>query len=193
MPWEKAFDEELAVDRAMQVFWEKGYEPSSLADLIKATGINRGSFYNAFGGKQQLFLRALEKYEQENRRNVLAELEALNNPIEAIEGLFQGIIEEAQTDDARKGCFLINTALDIAHHETDVADLVEKGIRETEAFFRRCIEVGQARSEIPAGIEPEETAKALMSLLVAIRVLGRGIYSENELVSIAKQATRLIS
>ncbi len=62
MPWEKSFDEGEVVGKAMKVFWEKGFEPSSMADLIAGTGIARGSLYNAFGGKRQLFIKALEKY-----------------------------------------------------------------------------------------------------------------------------------
>ena len=55
MPWEKTFDIDEAIDRATEVFWAKGYEATSLADLIKATGVNKGSFYNAFGSKKKLF------------------------------------------------------------------------------------------------------------------------------------------
>ena len=65
-------------------------------------------------------------------------------------------------------------------------------MRELEAFFRRCIEVGQARKQIPLGIEPEATAKGLMGMLVAIRVLGRGVFDEASLKTIAKQAQRLL-
>ncbi len=63
MPWEKSFDEEVAIEKAMLVFWEKGFEPASIADLLEGTGLNRGSLYNAFGGKQQLFVKALLKYD----------------------------------------------------------------------------------------------------------------------------------
>ncbi len=61
MPWEKSYNEETAVENAMQVFWEKGFEPTSIADLLAGTGLNKGSLYNAFGGKQQLFVKALQK------------------------------------------------------------------------------------------------------------------------------------
>jgi TetR/AcrR family transcriptional repressor of nem operon len=75
MPWEKSFDEDEAVGKAMNVFWEKGFEPASMADLIAGTGITRGSLYNAFGGKEQLFVKALQKYDKDKRRARLAELE----------------------------------------------------------------------------------------------------------------------
>ena len=84
MPWEKSFDEDEAVGKAMKVFWEKGYEPASMADLIAVTGITRGSLYNAFGGKEQLFIKALEKYDKDNRRAMLAKLEAMDDPQRAI-------------------------------------------------------------------------------------------------------------
>ncbi|GAB3531999.1 TetR/AcrR family transcriptional regulator [Photobacterium alginatilyticum] len=193
MPWEKSFDEDAAVDKAMHLFWERGFEPTSLANLIEATGINRGSLYNAFGGKHQLFVRSLVKYDKENRKAVLGELEALDNPKKAILGLFDAIVEEMQMDSQRKGCFLINTALEVMRHQDEVAEIVTKGLRETEAFFRRSIEVGQARGDISKEIDPEVTAKNLMALLVSIRVLGRGVFSKEELDIIAKQASRLIS
>ena len=80
MPWEKSFDEEAAIENAMRVFWEKGYEATSIANLIESTGINRGSLYNAFGGKRQLFTLSLLKYDTETRRAFIAQLEALDNP-----------------------------------------------------------------------------------------------------------------
>ena len=92
MPWEKSFDEDVIVGRAMDVFWEKGYEPASMADLIAATGITRGSLYNAFGGKEALFFKALEKYDTDNRRALLAELEAVDDPLRAITLLFEGVV-----------------------------------------------------------------------------------------------------
>jgi TetR/AcrR family transcriptional repressor of nem operon len=90
MPWEKTFDEDEAIDKAMHVFWEKGFEPASMADLIAGIGITRGSLYNAFGGKEQLFVKALKKYDRDYRRALLAEMEALDDPKRAIAALFDG-------------------------------------------------------------------------------------------------------
>lgn len=192
MPWEKSFDEDVIVGRAMDVFWEKGYEPASMADLLEATGITRGSLYNAFGGKEALFFKALEKYDTDNRRALLAELEAVDDPLRAITLLFEGVVSETLTDPGKRGCFLVNTASDLAIHGEAVNALVRNGMRELEAFFRRCIEVGQARKQIPVGIEPAATAKGLMGMLVAIRVLGRGVFDEASLKTIATQAQRLL-
>lgn len=192
MPWEKSFDEDEIVGKAMNVFWEKGFEPASMADLIAGTGITRGSLYNAFGGKEPLFLKALQKYDKDNRRALLAELEAIDDPERAITALFEALVAETMADPQRKGCFLINTASDLATHGEEVNSVVRNGLRELQAFFRRSVEVGQARHQFPETLDPEATAKGLMAMVVAIRVLGRGMFDEASLRTIAAQAQRLL-
>ncbi|AWI79412.1 TetR family transcriptional regulator [Parazoarcus communis] len=192
MPWEKSFDEDEAVGKAMKVFWQKGFEPASMADLIAGTGITRGSLYNAFGGKEQLFIRALQKYDKENRRALLAELESMDDPVQAIAALFDGIVADTIADTEKKGCFLINTASDLGAQGEEVNRIVRNGLREMEAFFRRSIEVAQARKKIPETLDPAATAKGLMGMIVAIRVLGRGMCDESSLRTIADQAQRLL-
>ena len=192
MPWEKSFDEDEAVGKAMQVFWEKGFEPASMADLIAGTGITRGSLYNAFGGKQQLFVKALQKYDKDNRREILAKMEAMDDPKRAIAALFDGIVEETVADSRKRGCFLVNTASELMSHGEDVNRIVRSGLREIEAFFRRSVEVAQARKQMPDSLDPEATAKALLAMIVAIRLLGRGMYDESALKTIAAQAQSLL-
>ncbi|MEE4377574.1 MAG: TetR/AcrR family transcriptional regulator [Candidatus Competibacteraceae bacterium] len=191
MPWEKSFNEETALENAMQVFWEKGFEPASIADLLEGTGLNRGSLYNAFGGKRQLFVKALLKYDRD-RHAMLAKLEALDDPKVAIAKFLDTTVANTVADQDHKGCFLFNTALEITTHDKQVNEIVTNGVREIEAFLRRSIEVGQARGEIPKELNPEATAKALLALIVAIRVLGRGVFAEAALYTIADEGKRLI-
>lgn len=193
MPWEKSFNEENAIESAMQVFWEKGYEATSIADLIKSTGINRGSLYNAFGGKRQLFTLSLLKYDTETRRAFLAELEALDNPKLAFKTLFDTLVQQAGNNTLPKGCFLVNTSIEIATHDKKTQDIVSQGFIEFEAFFRRGIEVSQTRGDMPVTLNAAATAKVLFSLVVAIRVLGRGVYDKSSLQIIADQAEQLTS
>lgn len=192
MPWEKSFNEDEVVGKAMNVFWEKGFEPASMADLIAGTGITRGSLYNAFGGKEQLFVKALAKYDLDNRRALLAELEAMDDPQRAITAFFDAIVTETVADKKKKGCFLINTASVLATQGEEVNRIVRNGLRETEAFFKRSIEVAQARKQVPQTLAPEASAKALMAMVVAIRVLGRGMFDASALRTIADQAQRLL-
>ncbi|NQZ79686.1 MAG: TetR/AcrR family transcriptional regulator [Colwellia sp.] len=193
MPWEKSFDEEAAIENAMRVFWEKGYEATSIANLIESTGINRGSLYNAFGGKRQLFTLSLLKYDTETRRAFIAQLEALDNPKLAFKTLFDTLVQQSKKDIQPKGCFLVNTSVEIAFHDKETRDIVTQGFIEFEAFFRRGIEVAQSRKDMPSTLDASATAKMLFSLVVAIRVLGRGVYDELSLQVIADQAENLTS
>jgi len=192
MPWEKSFREEDAIHDAMMLFWKKGYESTSITDLITALGINRGSLYNAFGGKKQLFIKALAKYDKDIRHTSLAKLEALDDPVKAIETLFDNAVSEAITDKQKKGCFLVNTSSEISAHDQEVIEITRRGMHEFVAFFRRCIEVGQARGEIREDLEPQATAKKLLALTSAVRLLGRGIFEESDLRVIADEANRTI-
>jgi len=192
MPWEKSFNVDTAIEDAMQVFWDKGYEQTSVTDLLAGTGLNKGSLYNAFGGKKQLFVKALQKYDEE-RRAMFAELEALDDPQQAIGKLFDNIVATTVADAGHKGCFLFNTALQINMHGEEVSGIVTKGVKEIEAFFRRSIEVGQARGQIPKELVAEDTAKALLAMIVGIRLLGRGVFTQAPLRTIADQAKRLIA
>jgi len=191
MPWEKSFNEQNAIESAMQVFWEKGYEATSIADLIANTGINRGSLYNAFGGKRQLFTLSLLKYDAETRKAFLAELEALDKPKLAFKTLFDTLVQQAGNNTLPKGCFLVNTSIEIASHDKEIKDIVSQGFIEFEAFFRRGIEVSQTRGDMPSTLHASAIAKTLFSLVVAIRVLGRGVYDEASLQVIADQAEHL--
>jgi TetR/AcrR family transcriptional regulator, transcriptional repressor for nem operon len=193
MPWEKSFDEEATLEKAMHVFWEKGFDSASITDLLEGTGINRGSLYNAFGGKQALFVRTLLKYDQDKRRKALADLEALDDPQRAIGEFFDSMVTVTVDDPKRKGCFLFNTVLECPSHEPEVNAIVANGLREIEAFFRRCIEVAQVRGDIPSSVNPEAKAKALLALALAIRVLGRSPYCDEGLQTIADEAKSLIS
>ena len=192
MPWEKSFDEEAAIDSAMEVFWAKGFESASIADLIAQTGVNRGSLYNAFGGKRQLFVRALLKYDSVRRKTMLAELEALDDPRRAIRDFFANAVANTLADTEHKGCFLINTIAESGSLDEQVQDIVANGLRELEGFFWRCIEVGQARGEIHKAIDPAAKAAALLAMALSIRVLGRGPYPEGSLRTIADEAIKLI-
>ena len=93
MPWEKSFDEAEVLDKAMHVFWEKGYASTSITDLTTATGIQRGSLYNAFSGKQELFVRSLLKYDTEQRRTLIQKLERMDDPLKAFKFLFDAIVK----------------------------------------------------------------------------------------------------
>ena len=193
MPWETKFDIDNAIDKAIAVFWAKGYKSTSLTDLLEAMSINKGSFYNTFGSKKALFAQALEKYDREHRHQLLTDLRNLNNPVLAINQLFNISIKDSLKDPDRKGCFIINTALDLPNHDKDTEVTVKRGLKQVELFFQEQIELGISQGEIPAKKDSADTAKSLLTLAAGWRVLSRGIFDEPDLNVIKKQVSALIS
>jgi len=149
MPWETKFDINNAIDSATAIFWAKGYKATSLSDLLQAMDINKGSFYNTFGSKKALFTKALEKYDREHRHQLLTDLRELPSPVDAITQLFECSINESNNDPDKKGCFIINTAMDLPNHEGDVNLTITQGLKQVELFFKEQIERGIALGEIP--------------------------------------------
>lgn len=192
MPWQKTFDIDKATDKATEVFWKKGYEATSMADLIEAMQINKGSLYNAFGSKKELFDRALARYDQRNRAAKIAALREWDDPVAAIQALFDGLIQEAQGTNHNLGCFVINTAQDLPNQPPEVADLVRKSLADIEGFFCEMIEKGQEKGEIPEAVVAASTAQALLSMLVGLRLLARGAAETGALEAIRDGAMRLV-
>ena len=193
MPWEKTFNESDVIEQVMQVFWKKGYSATSISDLTEATGIKRGSLYNAFQSKDGLFIKSLLKYENEQRRAWMTQAEEQEDAKAAILDFFDDGVKSSLNDPERKGCLLINTAVDFSIHNEEVKKVVTIGVKEATQFFERLIRRGQESGQIPAGIDPRSTAKALFALLIGIRVMGRGVFGKTSLQQIAGQADALIS
>ena len=192
MPWEKQFDDAEVLEKAMQAFWARGYEATSIQDLVDCMGLNRGSIYAAFGDKRSLFLKALQHYETYHRRSWLDTLRSRHTPRAAILSVFEGAIGAALSDRSRSGCFLVNTAIELSPHDREVADAVAAGLRETEGFFRDRILDGQDSGEIPAHIDAVDTARTLLGLLTGLRVLARSRPERPLLEALADQAAALL-
>lgn len=173
MPWIKNFDVEQTLDKAMQVFWARGYEATSMQDLVHFMGINRGSIYATYGDKRKLFISALQRYDQDWRQSQLAVLESHPSPRAAISKLFNDWIERILRDPDRCGCFLTNTALEMASHDPEIGALVAKTQRETEDFFARLVKKAQGLGEIPAATSPRQAARTLLAALIGMLVLAR--------------------
>jgi len=173
MPWEKQFDVDAGLERAMREFWAHGYEATSVQDIVDCTGINRGSLYGTYGDKHALFVAALRHYDEKIRHRTLACLEAELGPRAAIRRLFENFADPAAGGRPTRGCFLTNSALELAAHDPEVAAIVARSQEEIEAFLVRMIEKGQRRGEIAADIEARQVARGLLAGLQGLIVLTR--------------------
>ncbi len=169
----REFDEAAALEAAMECFWRRGYEATSLRDLTSSMGLTAPSLYNAFGGKQELFTRALERYLDRTTRDRLRRLEQSLGPKAALHRFFAEIIEHSISDRQRKGCFLMNSALEIAPHDAECRAVITEQFNDIEAFFRRCILKAQADDTVSSDVDAGDTARLLLGVLLGVRVLAR--------------------
>lgn len=168
----REFDEATVLEAAMNCFWAQGYELTSVRELAEQMGITGASLYNAFGDKRSLYRQALGHYLEQTVRDRVARLERLP-PFPAIRTFFDEIVERSVTDKQRRGCMLVNSALELAPYDPEFQKLVAQEMIFIEAFFRRCIEAGQKDGTISAIRPAAELAKLLLSVLLGIRVLAR--------------------
>ncbi len=173
MPWEKQFDIDETLERAMQVFWRQGYRATSVKDLVSAMGIHPGSLYPVYGNKRALFIRALRHYEAMFLSR-FDDYAREHSPRHAIIAIFEDIVADAMRNPDYSGCLLANTTLELAPHDAEVARIVATGQGKTERFFLDRIRAGQASKEIPVSVSPTQTARVLLGLLNGLRVLARG-------------------
>ena len=191
MPWDKSFDVDERLDLALRAFWSKGFEATSIEDLVASMGVNRGSLYATYGDKHSLFLSALRRYD-DVRKAFLGGLERENSPRQAILAVFEAAVAASMAVDGRCGCFLVNTCVEMSAHDTEIAAVVAKGMTESEAFFARMIRNGQAAGEIPAHVDAIAAARGLLALLTGLRVLARSWPEKSLLRAIASQAEALL-
>lgn len=173
MPWEKRYERTEVLDRAMDAFWLYGYGSTSVNDLVEVTGINRGSLYNDFTDKRSLFISALRHYDKVHRRDFLAALSRDHDPRSAVLAAFRQVIVCARDNGDRKGCLLVNTALEVSPHDPEIEKLVRSSLKEVELFFREKYRAGQANGSITSHRQPVDAGKRLFSLFLGLRVITR--------------------
>ncbi|MBM3530087.1 MAG: helix-turn-helix transcriptional regulator [Alphaproteobacteria bacterium] len=188
----RTFEEAPALDAAMACFWRRGYEATSVRDLADAMGLGIPSLYNAFSDKRTLFVRALERYMDEGARKRIARLEATLAPKEAIRRFIGEIVERSAADKDRRGCFLINSALEVAPHDPELGEEIAKRLGEVEDFFFRSIKAGQATGAIPRERNARDLARLLLGVLLGIRVLARSKPNRALLEGVARPALALL-
>lgn len=169
----KEFEPERALESAMDLFWRRGYEATSVQDLLSEMGIGRGSMYATFGDKRALFLAALDRFEETRVSRANEILEGSSSAEEGIRQLFESTIEGLVSYEPRRGCLLANTAVELAPHDEEVAERISRYVGRTEDAFEKALVRGRAAGEIPADKDPKALARFLVNTLHGVRVLAR--------------------
>jgi AcrR family transcriptional regulator len=185
----RQFDAEVALDRALEVFWARGYQGATLPELTKAMGINRPSLYAAFGNKEQLFRKALDRY-QTGPMSFLSE--ALKEPTArgAVETIFSGFIRMQRERKKARGCLIVSGALACGEEAETVRRELAQLRQSTVAVFRKRFERAVDNGDLPKGTDCATLARYVATVLGGLAVQAASGTPEKELRRVATLAMR---
>jgi AcrR family transcriptional regulator len=186
----RAFDADKALDHAMQVFWRKGYEGASLSDLTKAMGINRPSLYAAFGGKEALFRKVLDRYAEGPANYVRIALEQPTAQ-KVIERLFRGAVETSANPRNPKGCLIVQGALACGEEAEPVRRELIARRAAGEAALRQRFERANTEGDLPSNVSPADLARYLVAVVHGMAVEAASGATPAELRRIVEVALRV--
>ena len=186
----REFDEDALLNAVMRCFWSQGYEATSVKDLTVETGITAASLYNAYGDKRGLFRCALDRYVA----TIMSRIQRAETypPCEAIGYFLDEILSRSLNDRERRGCMLVNSALELSPHDPEFREIIADALRRIEAFFLRCVRAGQADGSIANAMSAEQLAQHLLSTVMGVRVLARARPERELLQNIVGAALALL-
>jgi TetR/AcrR family transcriptional repressor of nem operon len=189
----KEFDPDAALRAALELFWEQGYEATSMADLVQHMGIARASIYATFGDKRALYLRALDRYGEETDPGLLAALSQPGPVLPSVRALVDQYVREAAGERGNRGCFVVNTAVELAPHDPLAARRVQANWDFLETALTSALIRAQAQGELAQDKDPRALARLLLVLMQGLRVMGKTGTEPERLRDAAAQALTLLS
>lgn len=164
----KEYDENEVLQKAMELFWEQGYEKTSMQELVTHMGIHRRSLYDTFGDKHTLFMSALDRYEELIGIKVASQVKPLASVKQAIRRLFE--IAIYRNDNKAIGCLTVNTAVELSQHNEEVAEKVVDSFLKTEQLLTDLLLRGQSSGEIAPHHDAKKLSQFMHNSLVGLRV-----------------------
>ncbi|WP_432120510.1 TetR/AcrR family transcriptional regulator [Streptomyces sp. S1] len=189
----KEFDPDAALRAALELFWARGYEATTMADLVERLGVGRASIYATFGNKHELYLKALDRYAESQDPGLVEELSAPGPALPAVRALVRRFAAEAATEGERlNGCFVTNSAAELGPHDAAVARRVELNWEQLETLLHAALVRARAGGELPVGRDPRALARMLLVLLQGVRVVGKASSDPARVRDAAEQALTLL-
>lgn len=184
----KEFDREEVLQKALYTFWEKGYEATTLPDLLESMGINRSSFYNSFGDKQTLFREVMSLYYQQTAIKRLTILQKAKSAKQGLWDYFNHNIDVAVAEYNPGGCLLTNTATNLKTIDEQVTKHIVQGVDRLEQALFNLLEKGQKLGEIAPDKDIKAIARLMISVSYGLNIAAR-VHSDREmLIDIVKTA-----
>jgi TetR/AcrR family transcriptional repressor of nem operon len=169
----KDFDEDEVLTKAIQIFWHKGYNGTSMQDLVDGLGISRSSLYDTYTDKHTLFVKALESYQCKSASSI-QELININGPAKAtVKKLLEFATNDMLEDKQQKGCFMVNAEVEVAPHDADVNSIVCKNDQQMEEAFYQVIKKGQDTGEMTNPQDARALARFIFNSVKGMRVTAK--------------------
>lgn len=169
----REFNEEAVLDAALRVFWQRGYHDTSVTELSRATRLHKGSLYGAFTDKQTLFLRALDRYVEQQRAASARFFERPGSPLAALRDFLHAVAQSSSGAEGHLGCLVSNTTLELLPREAEVARRVQRTFREMEAGLIAVIGRAKRAGEVRADVDERTAAELVVTTMQGLRVRGK--------------------
>lgn len=169
----KEFDRQLVLEKAMETFWQYGYEGTSVQTLLNAMGLNRGSLYGTFGDKRSLFFEAIAHYEKQVMQEAIAKLEAPNAGKAEIINHFQTLLNRLESERSRWGCFVTNAAVELCNHDQNASDRIKKCLTRVEQAFSHALTNAQQQGDLAPDADVSTLATFLTCTMQGLRVMAK--------------------
>lgn len=184
---DKQFDPEIALERAMEVFWKRGYEAASLSELLQNMGIGKKSLYDTFGNKRSLFVKALEHYAQTVIKSLRQQLSAPGSPLANLKGTLREL-QRIHGMPNSNGCMFGTNIADFGNDDEEMARILRSYLKQLEDAFYDVIHRAQAAGELEKSTNPRDLARMLLCTQQGMALIGR-VLDEERLLASAVNAT----
>ena len=169
----RQFDEDAVLRAVCDQFWDAGYAATSMQDLMRVSGLGKGSLYAAFGDKHELFLRVLRRYVESLDLGLRRSLDSAPRAIDALRSFLVGTVGDPEGVSARRGCLLANSTTELASADAVVAAEARQAYEGTTAIVAECVARARAEGDLPASADPVATARALLAAQQGLTFMGR--------------------
>jgi TetR/AcrR family transcriptional repressor of nem operon len=188
----REFDERQALVSAMLVFWEKGYEGTSIQDLEEAMGLKRTSIYNAFGNKRQVFNRILDCYKESVMSALFEAMDSAPDIREGIRRLLNGALDIHFDEDHPGGCLVVLSVLESSQHDAKSSDTLAQTIHDLKTGLQQRLKKAKQAGELPAELDAAGTATTIATTMAGMMVMGKAHFSRATLNKTIKQVLQLL-
>lgn len=171
----KDFDENEVLAKAIQLFWYKGYNGTSMQDLVDGLGISRSSLYDTYKDKHTLFVKALESYQNSGAARISDIIEHSGSAKDTIKKLLELATTDLLSDKQQKGCFMVNAEVEVAPHDAEVNNLVCKNDQQMEEAFYLVIKKGQESGELKNEEDARALSRFIFNTVKGMRVTGKSV------------------